>query len=378
MKKIIIAFISIAIMLTGCSVQNNVQPQTEEKHNDNLVKSVWITYYELGEMIKGKSEDEFRSTFSQVIDTLKALGFNTITVQVRAFGDAFYESKYFPTSSYIVENQGDSIAYDPLSIICELAKDIDVEAWVNPYRISNSSDYSILADSNIAKKWKDTDNIIEYDDKLYFNPASNDVTELIKNGAVELVKGYNIKAIHFDDYFYPTTDKSIDKQVYKDSKTEQSLSDWRRNNVTNMIKAVGDAIHKSNPNVRFGISPNANIKEDKNALYADIEAWLNDGLIDYVCPQIYYGFKNETMPFMFVTKKWLELSTVDTYIGLPLYKTGKKDEYAGTGKDEFLNSNVIERQINYLSKIDDVKGIYIFSYSSINGNEDMLKKFKEI
>lgn len=372
MKKIILFIIAFAMILTGCSVQNDepiVETETE------IVKSVWITYYELEGMIKGKSEEEFRNIFSSVISELKELGFNTITVQVRPYADAIYPSQYFPSSSYVVDNQGEELPYDALKIICELAGNMNVEAWINPYRVSQSDDFSSLADTNMAKSWQGTNNVIIYDKKIYFNPASSEVTQLIVNGVTELINNYDISAIHFDDYFYPTSDKSIDKEDYKNSKTDLSLSDWRRENVTNMVKAVSKAINKK---VKFGISPNANLSEDKNKLYADIEAWINDGIIDYVCPQIYYGFKNETMPFMFVTKKWLELSSVDTYIGLPLYKNGKKDEYAGSGKNEFLDSNIIERQIEYLSKIDTVKGIYVFSYSSIKGNEEQLKKLKEI
>ncbi len=52
------------------------------------------------------------------------------------------------------------------------------------------------------------------DDKIYFNPASNDVKELIVNGVKEIVENYAVDAIHFDDYFYPSKSKEVDKNEY--------------------------------------------------------------------------------------------------------------------------------------------------------------------
>lgn len=77
---------------------------------------------------------------------------------------------------------------------------------------------------------------------------------------------------------------------------------------------------------------------------------------------------------MFTTKKWIKLlenSKVDLYIGLPLYKCGKVDEYAAENdddiKNEFVdNDDIISRQITYISKLDEIKGYYIFSYSQLD------------
>lgn len=370
----------IIFLFCGCSapVENSAKPVEKETV---FVKSVWITYYEMQSFLKNKTEDEFCNDFSNTIDYLKDLGFNTITVQCRAFSDAFYNSCYYPTSAYFVANQGDNAPFDPLSDICKIAgeKGVNVEAWINPYRVSNSPDFDKLSNDNPAKKWKDTNTIIVTKSGIYYNPASNEITELITNGVEEIVKNYNITAIHFDDYFYPSDVANLDKDDYKKSNTDLSLAEWRRENVTSMIKSVKKAINDTKPNVKFGISPSANIRENQNTLFADVESWVGDNsLIDYICPQIYYGFKNETMPFIFTTKKWLEITNVDMFVGLPLYKVGKEDKHAGIGKKEFLNDNIINRQIEYLSKINKVKGIYIFSYSSLKDNENQIAKLKEI
>lgn len=83
---------------------------------------------------------------------------------------------------------------------------------------------------------------------------------------------------------------------------------------------------------------------------------------------MYFGFLNDTLPFMKTVKDWRDLVTAcDLYIGLPLYKCGKADAYAGRGKAEFReNKNMIFRQIQFIRQIPAVKGFYVFSYGYLS------------
>ncbi len=373
-KKIIFSLFLI-FLLTACSTL----PNSSKKNNDNdYVKSVWITYYELSEFTDNASENEFKKRVGQAFKTLSKNGFNRVTVQVRPFADAFYNSSYFQTSSYLVGNRGDELRYDALKIMTELAHKyhLEIEAWINPYRISNSTDFSEIPSDDIVMKYKDTENIIVCDTGIYFNPASPDANSLIVNGVKEIVMNYDVNSICFDDYFYPTKNKSIDKDLYKKYKDDGgklSLDDWRRENVSNMISSVYRSIKEINENVTFGISPASNIENNYNSLYADVEKWAtNDGYVDYLCPQIYFGFQNENQPFMSTTKKWIQMAECDLYVALPLYKSSLEDEFAGeSGRQEFVkNNNIVARQVTYLSKLDEVKGFYVFSYSSLKDNEE--------
>ena len=380
MKKVIIALVCIFALLIGCSpVKQNSEETTVQPfyngENVKYVKSVWITYYELEKLIDGKSAEEFKKTVNKAFKQLYSMGFNTVTVQVRAFADAIYKSDLFPVSKYCFGEQGSELKFDVLEILCTGAKNnnLSVEAWVNPYRVSFDNDMEKLCDSNIAKKWyindKTKSNVYIFDKGIYFNPASEDVKQLIIDGVYEIVNNYDISAIQFDDYFYPANDKDIDKAEYDE---KSSLDDFRRNNVSDLIKRVNKCIKKVNPNTRFIISPASDIDKDYSNLYADVELWAGDDeYCDAICPQIYFGFKNVYQPFMFMVKKWVGITKNDLYIGLPLYKSGKKDKYAAiddkTAINEFKNNkNIIARQINYLAKLDDIKGFYVFSYSSLS------------
>lgn len=385
MKKVIPLILILCFTFSSCSLpQNNTQPVVQK---NEYRKAVWIAYYELSEFTKDKSKYEFEQKINDEFSKLSSYGFNTVTVQIRPCADAFYLSKYFPSSVYFNGTQGGEMAYDPLEIMCSVAQKykLNIEAWINPYRVSQDDDYTKLSHDNFAIKNKKMTKVV--DGKIYFNPAYDKVTDLIVNGVKEIVENYNISAIHFDDYFYPTQSKNFDKKEYKKYGGDLSLTDWRRQNVTNMVKRVYDAIKTVNKGVEFGISPASNIKNDKNNLYADVESWVKNKYVDYICPQVYFGFKNVYQPFMFTVKKWVKLcenTDIDLYIGLPLYKANTKDKYAAENDksiiNEFKNNNdIISRQITYISKIDKIKGYYIFSFSQLtseNAKEEVSNMLK--
>lgn len=359
----------------GCATVQQSGKQDEEKE---YVSAVWLTYYELSSFIKDKEETDFKKNITKAFKELKSNGFNRVTVQVRPYADAFYKSTYFPMSAYCTGVQGKELSYDPLSIMVEAAHkyDLFIEAWINPYRVSTTNEFDKLSDNNMALKWKDTDNLIVCDSGIYFNPASSEANELIVNGVKEIVSNYQVDGICFDDYFYPSTDEEIDKssyQAYTEKGGKFSLEDFRRNNVSEMVKSVYSAVKKINNNVTFGISPASDVEHNYNSLYADVKLWATEeGYVDYLCPQIYFGFQNESQPFMKTTKSWVDMTKCDLYVALPLYKSGEEDEFAGeSGKNEFVdNNNIIARQVTYLSKISEVDGFYIFSYSFLKDNDE--------
>lgn len=366
------------ICLSGCSFSLPQMTNNQEDTKEEYVKAVWVTYYELSTFTQDNTEQEFKKQINKAFKELKSNGFNRVTVQVRPYADAFYKSSCFPVSAYCFNKQGSELIYDPLEIMVSSAhkNGLSIEAWINPYRVSNSTDFKELSENNKAVEWQNTDKLIVCDSGIYFNPASDEVTQLITNGVKEIAENYEVDSICFDDYFYPTTDEEIDKSsydAYKKAGGDKALADWRRDNISNMIKSVYNTVKSVNENITFGISPASNVNNDFNTLYADVNKWCTEeGYVDYICPQIYFGFQNENQPFMKTTKSWIQMADCTLYVALPLYKVGKEDEFAGDrGINEFLdNNNIISRQVTYLSKISEVKGYYIFSYSSLKDNDE--------
>ena len=77
-------------------------------------KGIWISYLEYDSILKNKSESSFRSSIKEYFDNVKALSFNTVYVQVRAYGDAYYDSQLFPSGDRFSGTFGADVDFDPL------------------------------------------------------------------------------------------------------------------------------------------------------------------------------------------------------------------------------------------------------------------------
>ncbi|HQQ89214.1 MAG TPA: family 10 glycosylhydrolase [Oscillospiraceae bacterium] len=340
------------------------------------VRAVWISYLELYNMLCGKTKSQFRSSIGTAFDNATELGLNTVFVHVRSHSDAFYDSDLFPWSVYCTGTEGKDPGFDPLEIMVEEAHDrgLSIEAWINPYRIKGTADTSKICKSSPAYDWLDTDKVVILSGSgIYYNPADEDVIDLIVEGVEEIVQNYDVDGIHFDDYFYPTTDKSFDEDYYDDYLDDggtMSLSAWRRDNVNRMIKRVYKAIKSINSGCQFGISPAGNMDNNYNTLYCDVYTWVeNKGYVDYICPQIYFGFEHGSAPYLEVLETFDEMisvSSVRLISGLAAYKIGVKDTYAGDGAKEWIqNSDILARQVDAARDASHYGGFALYTYSSL-------------
>ncbi len=340
-------------------------------------RAVWISYLDLDTLLKGKSATQFTSSIGSAFDQVKTLGANTVICQVRPFGDALYDSDYFPWSYTITGTEGKSPGFDPLAIMVQQAhaRGLKIEAWVNPYRIRSSSGVSSLSDGNIAKQWYNEGNgaVVAYNNGLYYNPGSQQAMDLIVNGVAEIVRNYQVDGIHFDDYFYPTTAASFDQSTYDAYQAAGgglSLADWRRSNVDQLVSRCYSTIKSIRPSVTFGISPAGNLNSCRNSMYLNIDGWLSQqGYVDYICPQIYFGFTNSSLPFSSTVAQWNRLITNGTtklYVGLAPYKLGNTDAYAGAGANEGIGTtDLLKRMVVQARGSSHYRGFAMFRYDSL-------------
>lgn len=339
-------------------------------------KGFWITYLEYMSILKNKSESSFKKSVETYFDNISALGFNTVYVQVRAFGDAYYNSSLFPSGEQFNGTIGTKKSFDALQIMidCAHARGLSLHAWVNPMRLMTAAQIKNIDNSYQIKKWYTNNNgtyIVETNGRLYLNPAYSEVTDLIADGIAEIVSNYNVDGIQIDDYFYPTTAASFDKAAYSASGTSLSLSNWRMSNVNKMVKKLYNAVHNANDTVMFGISPQGSLDNNYNELYADVRTWCAEsGYCDYILPQVYFGFENAALPYDRVISEWSGMVTnrnVKLVIGLAAYKIGAADSYAGqSGRNEWLNnSDIMARQMTSAQKLPNYGGVALYRYESI-------------
>ncbi len=70
--------------------------QGEDTIKTEKMYAVWLTYSEIGSLVKGKTENEYKESIDIVFENLKANKINTVFYQCRAFCDSFYSSEIFP------------------------------------------------------------------------------------------------------------------------------------------------------------------------------------------------------------------------------------------------------------------------------------------
>ena len=173
----------------------------------------------------------------------------------------------------------------------------------------------------------------------------------------------------------PADLKDEDKTQYEDYRKNggsMNISQWRRENVNALVSAMYLKVKSYGEDKIFSVSPSGNIDKNYSQLYADVSLWCKGGYCDMVLPQIYFGFQNESLPFEECLDDWLSITDSEKVILIPalaLYKSGKEDTFAGSGKDEWINNNdIISRQVK-LIKEKNCKGFALYSSSYINFSE---------
>lgn len=357
-----------------------VQPELE------YVEGVWVaTVANIDFPSKnGLSADQLKAEIDTIMDNVASLGLNTVYFQVRPCGDALYPSQYYPSSYYVVKNQGDELPLDILAyaITAAHARGLELHAWLNPYRVTNSTAHTLesLAPTNPAilhPEWVLTDG-----KKLYLNPGIPEVRRYIIDGVMEIVKNYDVDGIHFDDYFYPTVNETYEKgeaASFAKYGGSMSLADWRRSNTDALIKGVHDAISDYTTTVIFGVSPAAvwatsehhadgaegvvGAHETYFDAYADTRKWVKNEWLDYICPQVYFQMDHSRAPFDKVVDWWNDTvsgTDVRLYIGIGSYRCEDTAAYQ-TGTE-------IPTQLDYLDTKANVTGAVFYNYTSLVKN----------
>ena len=178
--------------------------------------------------------------------------------------------------------------------------------------------------------------------KMYINPGIPEARQHIIDTIMEVVNQYDIDGVHLDDYFYPSNVTFNDDAAFKTYNTlnTKDRAEWRRDNINQFVKQLGQSIHSAKPNVEYGISPfgvwrnkavdptGSDTKAGVTAydsMNADVRTWINQEWIDYVAPQVYWSMTLSVARYDKVVDWWaneVANTNVKLYIGHSPYKLG--------------------------------------------------------
>lgn len=332
-----------------------------------------------------------KKQLTDLLDGFVKANMNSVCLQVRPMADALYKSSYEPWSSYLTGTRGQDPGWDPLAFAVEEChkRGLEINAWVNPYRFSNSSGNDCT--TAIDKQLKNSGILMQVGNRIVFNPALKASRDHLLKVCKEMIQNYDIDGIIFDDYFYPgggtPEDSSApDYQLYTQSNSGMSIGDWRRANVNQMVKDMWDMVQATKPYVKFSIGPagvagqratsatkHGVVPVDEycrasdwqyNSIYSDPLAWLEEGTIDYISPQLYWKTTHTTNPFGPLTNWW---SYIAEHFGRHHYASHNIYFMAETNTkadwDEILQQIRYSRQYNR----QNAPGVNFYSAKYIDG-----------
>jgi uncharacterized lipoprotein YddW (UPF0748 family) len=255
----------------------------------------------------GLTAAEQKGQIRRIVDAAASAGLNALMIQVRPEGDALYESNLEPWSRFLTGRQGASPGYDPLASFIEegTRRDIEIHAWINPYRALANASNSCASSHEIYQM---QGAVRRVSSSLWMDPGDVAVRQHVVRVVKDLVSRYSLAGVILDDYFYPYPGRGHARGTFPDGTTygryragggKLAIDDWRRRNVDLLIESLHAAVKETRPRTLFGVSPfgiytvgappTVHVELDQyRDLYADPVKWMKEGWVDYLSPQLYW------------------------------------------------------------------------------------------
>ncbi|MDG5767227.1 family 10 glycosylhydrolase [Balneolales bacterium ANBcel1] len=335
----------VLLFLAGCKAPERMADRLAEPEPPGQeFRGAWVaTVVNLDWPASGtRTVAEQKRDAVELLDSLNAIGINAVLLQVRAEADALFASSYDPWSYWLTGEQGRAPDpfYDPLSFFIREAhrRGMELHAWLNPLRVERYRNGYALSGNNISRRepgWVlvfESDELVRY---TMLDPGLPEVRDYISSVVTDIIRRYDVDGIHFDDYFYPYTPavSGEDSLTFlRHDRGHRDIHEWRRDNINRLVAQVHDSIQALAPHVSFGISPfgirknsdaGTNGFEGYHGLYADAEAWLDQRIIDYIAPQLYFEPGHEKADYARLLHYWSDLADVHgrhLYVGLSPYR----------------------------------------------------------
>ncbi len=316
------------IMMMLILFQFSLFPQPKQE-----VRAVWLTTVFNLDYPTTTGQTNQKNEMTSLLNLLQAANFNTIMFQVRARGDLLYPSAIEPWAKSMTGTLGSNPGWDPLQFTIDEAhkRGIEVHAWWNVYKVygtgtppSTNPPHVVLSHPELCKL---------YDSEWWMDPGIPATKTYLLNLAMEMVRKYNIDAIHFDFIRYPNPDFD-DAVTYATYGQGVLLADWRRNNITQFVMAIYDSIKAVKPRMKVGSAPIGIYKDlsvcnsgwdSYTNTYQDSRRWLLLNKHDYHSPQIYWDI-NTCPRFDSLAMDWINNSNgKHIYPGIAAYRMTASD-----------------------------------------------------
>jgi uncharacterized lipoprotein YddW (UPF0748 family) len=378
----------------------------------NEVRALWVVRSTLTSPEK----------IQKMIESAKTAGFNTLIVQVRGRGDAYYRSRWEPRA---LELKDQPAEFDPLAVTIAAAhqRGLKVHAWLNtsllanldalpedPNHVFNKHPEWLAVPRPVAAElyqMRPADpqyrqRIVEWSkanrgelEGVYTGPANSKVRDHIYRIWMDIIKKYPVDGMHFDyvrlaspDFDYSRTSienfhewlkpglTAAERKSLKAAQANDPLAatemfkdkfaDFQREQITGLVRRIYREVKKQRPKVIVSAAVFANDENAYTRRFQDWRRWLQLGILDVACPMAY-------TPDTEVFRKQVEVASATAHAA------GKK-VWAGIGAYRIPAESTVEK-ISVARSLG-ADGIILFSYdftvsvSTLNPQGDYLDRVR--
>lgn len=238
-----------------------------------------------------------------VLDRLKAANFNTVLLQTRLRGDLIYPSSIETFAESMTGNTGRNPGYDPLAFAIEEChkRGMELHAWLVTIPAGNTRQVKLLGKNSVVQKNRKICKL--YKGNWYLDPGNPETKEYLSRIVKEITSRYDIDGIHFDYIRYPEQAENFpDKDTYRKYGNGKELRQWRRDNITAIVRRLYTDIKALKPWVKVSSSPIGKYRDTNrypsrgwnayHVVYQDAQKWLKEGIHDALFPMMYFQGNN--------------------------------------------------------------------------------------
>ncbi len=352
------------------------------------VRALWVDAFRPGI----KTPDQVDKLIQDAING----NINTLIVQVRRRGDAYYNQSIEPRT----EDPDLTPGFDALQYLIEKAhaNGIEVHAWLNtlvawnraippkdPNHVWNLHGPKASEKETWVSYYRVYDNQTKsWSPKLYFSfyldPGNPEVIDYTTQVYLNIVKNYDIDGIHLDysrysdrEFGYNPTSLARYKAQYGTDKLPEpdapNWLQWKREQTANLMRkiylgaiALKPKLKVSSAVITWGEGPVGEGGWEKSTAYSrvcqDWRGWLQEGIIDMAVPMNYYSeWKNEQQNWY---NQWIEWEKDNQYGRQIVVGPGIFMQYIEQSFDQ------IRRAQDPSAKGNTVAGVALYAYGASN------------
>lgn len=276
------------------------------------IRAAWITTIGGLDWPKTKATSGYgikqqKEELCRHLDMLKRANFNTVLFQTRLRGDVIYPSIYETFAESLTGRTGGNPGYDPLKFAIEEChkRGMELHAWMVCIPAGNDRQVKLLGNKSVVKKKPLM--CIHFKRAWYLDPGNPETSGYLSAMAKEIVMNYDVDGIHLDYIRYPENGENFpDAKTFKKYGKGKSLAQWRRDNITEIVRKIHNEVKNIKPWVKISSSPVGKYNDTRrysskgwnayNAVYQDAKLWLESGIHDAVFPMMYFR-DNQFYPF---------------------------------------------------------------------------------